>query len=152
MERCAVCRSEQLRRRTTLLRNSVNGTVFGTRLKALVCEECGEAHVEKSLRQRFDLRVAAELARMGRPTGDAFRFMRHALGLRSTELAELLCIERSTLSRWEKGSMRVDRGAFVIVGGLVTERLSGHADTLARLRALRTPARAPRGVIHIKVA
>jgi DNA-binding transcriptional regulator YiaG len=135
-----------------VVHTSVDGAVFGTELQARVCKACGEAHVEKTLRQRFELQVAAEVARMGRPTATAFRFMRQALGLRCSELAELLCVERSTLSRWENGVMRVDRGAFVVLAGLVADRLAGRGETLAHLNALRRPARLPEGVILIKSA
>jgi DNA-binding transcriptional regulator YiaG len=152
MERCRVCRSRELGPGMTEMRSTVDHIVFGARLPAMLCKDCGEAYLEPAVLERFELQVAAELARMGRPSSAAFRFMRKALGLRGVQLAELLGMERGTLSRWENGALRVDRGAFVVLGGLVIERLTGREDTLSRLRALCSPVKAPRRVVRIKTA
>jgi DNA-binding transcriptional regulator YiaG len=146
------CRSRDLKRGTTELRITVDQVVFGAKLAATVCKTCGAAVVEPAVLRQFELQAAGELAEMGRPSAAAFRFMRKALGLRGVALAELFGMERGTLSRWENGALRVDRGCFVVLGGLVIERLSGRSDTLTRLRALRRPVKAPRGVVRIKSA
>jgi len=152
MDRCVMCRSRDLKRGTTELRITVDQVVFGGKLPASVCKSCGEAYVEGEAQRHFELQAASQLAQMGRPTAAAFRFMRKALGLRGIELAELLGVERGTLSRWENGALRVDRGAFIVLGGIVIERLSGRTDTMGRLRALRHPVKAPRKVVRIKSA
>ncbi|HEX7481749.1 MAG TPA: type II TA system antitoxin MqsA family protein [Polyangiales bacterium] len=139
MAHCRVCRSSEIEAGTTELHNTVNGTTFAAALPAIVCRACGDATVDADASKAFELRVAAELAAMGRPTPEAFRFMRTALGFRGPQFAQLLGVDRGTLSRWENGVLRVDRGAFVVLGGLVVERLSGRDDTLARLRALHSP-------------
>ena len=112
---------------------------FAATLEARTCSACRHAVVDPDAAKAFELQVAAELVRMGRPTPAAFRFMRTALDFRGPQLAALFGVDRGTLSRWENGVLRVDRGAFVVLGGLVMERLSGRDDTLSRLKALQAP-------------
>ncbi|HEX7479645.1 MAG TPA: helix-turn-helix domain-containing protein [Polyangiales bacterium] len=150
MRRCKVCRAQEFDAATTDLHRTVAGTTFAATLTAMKCRACGDTELDPMAATAFELQVAAELVRMGRPTAEAFRFMRKALGFRGPQLAELLGVDRGTLSRWENGVLRVDRGAFVVLGGLVIERLSGRDDTLARLKALHKPVQASSTVVRIE--
>ncbi len=152
MTRCRVCGGPDVAPGTTELVNTVDGTAFAATLPASVCQACGDTKVEAPTVKAFELQVAAELARMGRPTPAAFRFMRTALGFRGPQFAQLLGVDRGTLSRWENGVLRVDRGAFVVLGGLVIEQLAGRDDTMCRLRALHSPVSAPRVTVHVHSA
>jgi DNA-binding transcriptional regulator YiaG len=67
---------------------------------------------------KLELAAAAELARLGRRSGPALRFMRKALGYRAVELAAL-DVAPETLSRWETGEREVEGRAFALVGLLV---------------------------------
>ena len=48
--------------------------------------------------------------------------MRRVLGLTGPELGKLLGVRFETISRWERGEVPVDRGAWLLLGGLVLER------------------------------
>jgi hypothetical protein len=62
----------------------------------------------------------------------------------------LFSVDRGTVSRWENATLRVDRSAFVVLGGLVMERLSGRSDTLSRLKAVQKPCPVSNQVVRIK--
>ncbi len=83
------------------------------------------------------LLVASQLLGMGIANGEAFRFMRKALGLRAADLAGMLGVDAATVSRWETGKVPVDRAALATLAAAATERLDGRDATLERLRALR---------------
>lgn len=152
MQQCAKCKSRGLKRSGSKLQRIVDGIAFEGALPASVCKECGEAYFEAAALERFELGVAAELARMGRGTPTAFQFMRKALGFSGAALGELLGVEPETISRWENGARGLDRGAFALLGGLVMERLEDRSDTRARLEVLRKPVKKPKTVVRVHAA
>lgn len=104
------------------------------------CEACGEMLVAGEALSRLELAAAAELARLGRRSGPALRFMRKALGYRAVELAALLDVAPETLSRWETGEREVEGRAFALVGLLARAAYEERDDVLTTLRAIREPA------------
>jgi putative zinc finger/helix-turn-helix YgiT family protein len=152
MKQCAMCQGRSFKRASTALRRSVDGVSFEGKLPAAVCKNCGEAYFVADVLDRFELGIAAELARMGRCTPQAFRFMRKALGLSGIALAALLGVEPETVSRWENGARRLDQAVFALLGGLVADRLDGRDGTRARLEALRKPVRKARRVVRVRAA
>jgi putative zinc finger/helix-turn-helix YgiT family protein len=152
MKQCAMCQGRSFKRASHELRRSVDGVTFETKLPATVCKGCSEPYFEAAVLGRFELGIAAELARMGRCTPAAFKFMRKALGLSGVALAELLGVEPETVSRWENGARGLDRGAFALLGGLAMERIEGRDDTRARLEALRKPLKKPKTVVRVRAA
>lgn len=82
-----------------------------------------------------------DLALAGEATGEVFKFIRKAVGMKASELAELLGVAAETISRWETGEREVDRGAFALLADIARERLEGRASTLGMLKALRAPRR-----------
>jgi len=152
MKQCAMCQGRSFKRASATLRRSVDGIAFEGASPANVCKSCGEAYFDAAAVERFELGVAAELARMGRCTPAAFKFMRKALGLSGVALGELLGAEPGTISRWENGARGLDRGAFALLGGLVMERLEDRSDTRARLEALRKPLKKPKTVVRVRAA
>lgn len=109
---------------------------------AEVCNTCSASSVALDDLAGAELTVAAELARRGLRSGESFKVMRKALGLRANAMAELFDLEPETLSRWEKGTQTVDPCAFALLGSLVVDHIAGRAESaLARLRALREPLR-----------
>jgi putative zinc finger/helix-turn-helix YgiT family protein len=152
VKQCAMCHGRTFKRGSAELRRTVDGVTFEAKLPASTCKGCGEAHFDAAALERFELGVAAELARLGRCTPPAFRFMRKALGLSGVALAELLGVEPETISRWENGARALDRSAFALLGGLVAERIEGRDDTRARLEALRKPLKKPKSVVRVRAA
>lgn len=152
MQRCAKCRGRTFKRASVQLQLSVDGVTFEAKLAASVCKTCGESYFDAAVLKRFELAIAAELARMGRCRPDAFKFMRKALGLSGIALAELLGVEPETISRWENGARGLDRSAFALLGGLAMERIDGRDDTRARLEALRKPLKKPKAVVRVRAA
>lgn len=101
------------------------------------CAECKTAYVSGPVSEAAELFVASQLLGRGIATGAAFRFMRKALGLRATDLADLLDIDAATVSRWETGKVPVDRAALATLSAAASERLEGHSHTIDSLRAVR---------------
>ena len=118
---------------------TVAGATFTGMVAARRCDACGEVYIDAEVGMRFDLRVARELGSRGAATGEAFKFMRKALGMRATDLAELLGVAAETISRWERGERPVDRAALTVVGAIVADRLDGRATTMKLLKAQQEP-------------
>jgi putative zinc finger/helix-turn-helix YgiT family protein len=140
MRRCPHCQSSA-RRAERLLEASreVSGHRFVATLPAVECAACGHAQFDVEAERRFALAVARQIADSGLATGEAFRFMRKAIGMRATEFAELLDLAPETISRWETEKRAVDRGALALMGNLVRDVLEGRTTTLDGLRSLRAP-------------
>jgi DNA-binding transcriptional regulator YiaG len=115
----------------------VGNRVFTALLPAKQCPECEEAYFSAAVIGRFELMVAAELARSGEKSAEAFVFMRKAIALRAVDLATLLDVTPETISRWEHGKVPIEHRAIAVLGGLVIDDLRGTSDTAERLRALR---------------
>jgi putative zinc finger/helix-turn-helix YgiT family protein len=152
MKRCTNCQGTALRNGTVEDRIKVGNVEFVASLPAIVCQKCGESFVDGPDLERFDLAVASWLSSHGHRSPDAFRFTRKALGLRATDLAELVQVTPETISHWENGHRPVDVGVFALLGELVADRIEGREGTLGRLRALRAPVKAPRKAVRIALA
>lgn len=151
MKQCAMC-SGKVKRGHAEARRAVDGVTFACELPAIVCKACDESYWEAAALERFELGIAAELARMGRGTPAAFKFMRKALGFSGVALAGLLGTAPETVSRWENGARALDRGAFALLGGLLTDQLEGRSDTRARLEALRKPVKKSPRLVRVRAA
>jgi len=119
----------------------VGGRTFRATFPASKCTNCGDVTFDGLHQHAFELGVALFISRNGARSGEEFAFMRKAIGLPATELAELLDITRETVSRWERGHQPLERRAVVILGDLVGDHLEGKRRTLDRLQALREPAK-----------
>lgn len=149
--KCPTCGSAELRDAEVELDRDVCGRRFKAKGPALRCERCGEEVVEFGVLGMFDLAIAADLARRGPTSAEAFRFMRKAIALPGKELADLLAVTPETVSRWENDKLPVERRALALLASIVLERAEGRTSTLDRLRALAAPAPPPPGVVHIKL-
>src|SRR5437773_3600547 len=138
--RCVECGNEQMVSGTERESRSVAGHTFVADMPAYICERCGESVIDYASLHCFNIAIAGKLAELGASSGEAFKFMRKAIGMKAAELAALLDVAPETVSRWETGQRDVDRGALVVLGALVLDRLEGRTSTLDRLRALRKPA------------
>ncbi len=134
--RCPYCKGKEFEEDTHRDQREVAGYTFAANLRAFRCKSCSELLFELNEVGRFDKQIAGWLAGEGILSGEAFRFMRKAIGLRSGELAELLDLAPETLSRWEREHRQPDRRAMAVLGSLVLDKLNGQDQTLKRLRAL----------------
>lgn len=137
-EKCVKCESAlsptEVSQEVTLA-----GATFAGKVAAHQCEACGEIYIAAEDALRFDLRVARELGSWGTATGEAFRFLRKALGMRTSDLAVFLGVAAETISRWERGERPVDRAALTVLGALVADTLEGRATTMKLLKAQQEP-------------
>ena len=135
MKRCVLC-DGSLKKTLTKYTRSFGSHRIAIDLPATACTKCGEDYVSGEVLLRADLLTASALPGAGIATGEAFKFMRKALGLRAADLAEMLSVDAATISRWETGKGPVDRAALATLAAAATERLAGGEATLGRLRAL----------------
>lgn len=140
MKRCTEC-GGALESAVTIEERAVAGRTFTAELPASRCKACDESYLDAKSLESFELAIARELATNGASTGEAFRFMRKALGYRAVDLGELLGVAPETISRWETGEREVDRGALLALGSLVLDRVDGQTKTIDRLEALKKPPR-----------
>jgi putative zinc finger/helix-turn-helix YgiT family protein len=154
LQKCVMCGAKKLSAGETTHEFTVSGVKFVVEgVPAEICASCNESYVAHDDLERAELTIAAELARRGVRTGEAFRFMRKALGLKSNALAELFDLQPETVSRWEKGTQTLDPRAFALLGSVVVDRVAGREElALERLRALRAPVKAPRRAVRIALA
>lgn len=137
LTKCAQCGGESLQETRTTDHRTVGGVEFAVEVDALKCAKCGETYVDSAALEKVELAIAAELGKLGRLNGDAFKFMRKALGLRGIDLAELLDVTGETVSRWERDVVPIDHAAFAVLGALVAEKLQGRTQMLSLLDATR---------------
>lgn len=136
MNRCVQCGHEGLVPGNVEETARVAGQDFSASVTADVCPECEEAYVSGEELSRFRKGIALELARTGNTSPVAFAFMRKAIGLRATQLAELLDVAPETVSRWEHGKTSLDRSTLAVLGEMVIEANDGRDDTIRRLRRM----------------
>lgn len=150
--RCIECRAALVRDVTSELR-TIAGQTFELHLPARVCPECGDSYVTCQALERSELSVALELARAGVRTREAFEYMRKALGLSRTQLAEVLGMTHETIFRWET-MVQPEARAFALMGLLVSDMLEGRSTARLMLDASlgRGPITQPTGPRKIVLA
>jgi DNA-binding transcriptional regulator YiaG len=111
-----------------------------------VCSSCGERYYEAKDLVAAEDAVTRELVARGIRDSAVFKYLRKALGLKATELANLLGVTAETISRWENGHNEADRAVWATLDLLVDDHYAGRATTIDRLRGLaeaRIPKRRP---------
>jgi putative zinc finger/helix-turn-helix YgiT family protein len=116
---CTFCRKGTPRPADLTLERRIAGHVFVTTIKGKRCDQCQEEYFPAAAVSQFDRKVATALAEHRIAEPDAFRAMRKAVGLRATDLAELLETTPETISRWENGKHPIDRAALALVAAMV---------------------------------
>ncbi|MGC4118580.1 MAG: helix-turn-helix domain-containing protein [Myxococcales bacterium] len=142
--RCFSCKGTDFAAGKHEDRLELGGHKFTRSVPTRRCKRCGEEMIQGQDVEGFELDVAAEFARHGQLPADAFRHMRRVLGLKATELAELLDVTPETISRWENEKQSMDRRAAALLSAMVLDKLEGRTSTLDRLKALMKPSRLPR--------
>src|SRR5688500_12104942 len=95
---------------------TVSGVKVSGDLQAEGCMGCDASVLDLHELARFELLVAAALATHGVCTGESFRFVRKALGMRAADVGTVLGVTPETVSRWETGQRDVDRHVFAMLG------------------------------------
>lgn len=125
---------------TTTLEARVHGHMFTAVVPAMVSARDGDdVLVDGEVIADFELRIARWWCDRDDLPGPALKFVRHTLGLKQTDLADLLGFKAETLSRWETGERAVPRLVRVVLGNIVSERMVGERHTLERLQGVREP-------------
>lgn len=123
-------------------RAEVAGLKFEVEVQVGRCPnpDCGElrdlGHDEVCVVERS---IAVELARRGRCLPEAFRYMRNSIEHRASSLGELLGVAADTISRWERGTVPLDRRAFAVLGQLVIDEHEGESGMHDLLISARLP-------------
>ncbi|MCL2779432.1 MAG: type II toxin-antitoxin system MqsA family antitoxin [Polyangiaceae bacterium] len=146
MKTCTNCGSKTLKTTTEdheirIGQKSIRGVI-----DAIACERCGEVYFPADAIERLERDVATTLVRTGNVDGDAFRFVRHVIGMQAKDLAALLGVAAETVSRWEQGQRDVDRLAWLALAGLLHDRVSGADETRRTLEAVQHPTPMPNRV------
>jgi DNA-binding transcriptional regulator YiaG len=128
---------------TKTITRTVANRVFSVEVPAKPDPEHGTLITTEAL-GRAEMAIATALALEGPVHGEAFRFMRGALGMTAKALAELLGVAPETVSRWETGERDVDRGAWLTLGSLVLERAGQPPAVQVRMSRLAQEYVAPR--------
>lgn len=116
-----------------------------------VCASCGERYYEAKDLVAAEDAVTLELVARGVRDAVVFKHLRKTLGLKATELADLLGVAAETVSRWENGHNEPDRAVWATLELLVEDHYAGRTTTRDRLRAL-AEAQTPRRPIPLTLA
>ncbi len=154
MKVCPSCRSGALRGTKEAVEVRVPASpaalvVRVTGVSAMRCSGCGESFLSGPDLGRAELLAGAEALARGLRDGGTFKFIRKALGLRASELGDVLDVSPETISRWENGHRDAERSVWNTLADLVSDKLHGTNTTLDRLTA-RGP-RIPKQPIRLRL-
>ena len=99
------------------------------------CASCGAVYTAGPVIEKVEAFVASRLPEAGVETGAAFKFMRKALGLKASEVADLLDVRPETVSRWENGETP-DKMRLATLAEIASETLEGRTRLLGRLKTM----------------
>ena len=153
MQTCDRCQREKVIE--VLIDDSMDvcGHTFTTQVPATRCLACQQVVIQGEHVRRFERRVAAEIAKAGLRTGDAFRFLRTALGISENGLAGLLDVPAEYVGYWETAKWPVDPRALAVLSGLVLAKFEDKVAALDCLTVLRAPRKLGRKVrLHLNDA
>jgi DNA-binding transcriptional regulator YiaG len=121
-------------------------------VKTDICPKCDASTMDLAELASFELRAAAALALNGVCTGEAFRFMRKALGMRAADVGAVLGVTPETISRWETGQREVDSHVFAMLGEIAIAEMEGRPSPKARFKALASTDRTLPEAIPVEMA
>jgi len=153
MQTCDRCQREKVI--DVLIDDSMDvcGHTFTTQVPATRCLACQQVVIQGEHVRRFERRIAAEIAKAGLRTGDAFRFLRTALGISENGLAGLLDVPAEYVGYWETAKWPVDPRALAVLSGLVLAKFEDKVAALDCLAVLRAPRKLGRKVrLHLSDA
>lgn len=144
MKRCRRCNQTRLEEVLVDDQAEVAGHGFTAQLPGDRCLDCGAVAIEGTLVRRFELSIAAALAKAGHRGPKAFRYMRGVLDLTLESTAQLCGVDAELVELWEAGRAAPDPRALGLVAALVISKAEDRAvpvDALALLRSPRALAR-----------
>jgi DNA-binding transcriptional regulator YiaG len=153
MQTCDRCQRDKVL--DVLIDDSMDvcGHTFTTQVPATRCLACQQVVIQGEHVRRFERRVAAEIAKAGLRTGDAFKFLRTALGMTDAGFAELLDVPAEYVGYWESEKWPVDPRALAVLSGLVLGKFEGKHAALDCIAVLRAPRKLARKVrLHLNDA
>lgn len=120
---------------------SIGDEEVSVSVPAAVCGKCDESFVDDEALKLAEAKVAVAIVESGGATGARFRFLRHFLGLTAKSLGELLKIDPTTISKWEREhrDRTPDRLAWFALTTLVRDHISGRQDGRETLQAMERP-------------
>jgi len=131
----------------------VCGHTFASQVPATRCLACQQVVIQGEHVRRFERCVALEIAKAGLRNGDAFRFLRTALGMSEAAFAGLIDVPAEYVGYWEGEKWPVDPRALAILSSLVLGRFDDRHAALDSLGVLRTPRKLSRKVrLHLNDA
>jgi putative transcriptional regulator len=133
--KCALCAGEMVRRRENY-RYDASGlrrlTLVGVEVAR--CPSCGEHEVVIPAIEDLHHAIARALVtQAGRLRHDEVRFLRKHLGLSGVDFAKLIDVTPETVSRWERGALRMSVMAERLLRALVLTQGPVVDYTLGRL-------------------
>jgi hypothetical protein len=136
MKHCYECKSEKLVEKNLPEEAEVAGVKFMAGLPSIACENCGAATFSSKALGGFELAIAQKLGQFAIREGDAFRFMRKAIGKKAIDLALDLDSTPETISRWENGKVEIEARAFLLLALMVEDKIRGTTTTEELIHAL----------------
>jgi|SRR5580692_5975769 transcriptional regulator with XRE-family HTH domain len=115
------------------------GREFRLTVPFATCKGCRTGYFDAAAVEWGERQIACRIAADGPVDGRTLRVLRKALGLRASQLADVLSVTAETISRWETGQRPVDRSAWMVASSLVLEEAHLSPRTLERLKAAARP-------------
>ena len=139
MAKCVQCRDGELKTGKALGKIRVGKHEFSAEVPVRQCSKCNETYWNGPAMERLEMKAAAELARSGEVSAEAFKLQRKTLGIMGKDLAGLLDLTPEQVSKYENGKAVIDRRAAALLATMVLEEESGRRDTRERLEAFLKP-------------
>jgi putative zinc finger/helix-turn-helix YgiT family protein len=112
------------------------------------CSNCDERYYAAKDLADADHAVCRELIARHVRDPAVFKWFRKSVGLKATELAELLGVTAVTISHWETGHTEPSRAVWTLLDALQEDESEGRTTTLDRLRAP-SEARVPKRPVRL---
>lgn len=129
---CPVCNKGFLNPSVVEHHRTIGGRVYRANLDAVRCDACGDALISDEVLEHFELAVSSALTN-AEPSGEAFIFMRKAIGLSRAAMAKMLHVPSEVLAGWEVGEQPVEWRAWVLLCLMVAEYRVGSSATRDKL-------------------
>jgi DNA-binding transcriptional regulator YiaG len=150
MKTCSRCQKDRVVQINLDDNMDVCGHTFTAQLPAERCGACGQVVIQGEDVQKFEQRVAVEIAKAGLRSAEAFKYMRNAAKLTAEDLASLLDVSPDFIGYWESGDWPVDPRASSVLTSLIIGQFDDQHASLDCLRVLREPRQLARKVrLHI---
>ena len=123
-------------RRTDEVKRSLDGITYRGRVPVLTADDrpdladvigkFGTLTDGRDL-ERFDEKIVRRIRALGLRGPETFNFCRRSAELGVQDLADLLDVDRRTISRWEHGDVEIPKPVMAVVALLADERSMGNS-------------------------